>query len=290
MQIIDTPLEMQQTARSLKREGKTIGFVPTMGYLHAGHLSLMQIARPKIDVLVTSIFVNPTQFGPNEDLNTYPRDIERDTRMCQEVGVDMIFYPTPPQMYAPDHSVYVVENYLASGLCGSSRPIHFRGVLTVVAKLFNVVQPDLAVFGQKDAQQFRLIQQMTRDLNFPIEILAGPIIREKDGLAMSSRNEYLSPVERQEAICLNQALRKAEQLFAQGERWTNRYEHEIEEIIRRSKSAHTDYIEIVDLKTFQPVSKIDSPTLVALAVFFEKTRLIDNTVLRDEGDDTIQIN
>ena len=264
----------------LKRSGKRIGFVPTMGYLHEGHLSLMRIARPSVDVLVTSIFVNPTQFGPEEDLDTYPRNIERDTTLCREVGVDIIFYPTPPTMYASDHTVYVVENYIAEGLCGSSRPIHFRGVLTVVAKLFNVVQPDLAVFGQKDAQQFRLIERMTRDLNFPIEILAGPIVREPDGLAMSSRNAYLSEAERSQALCLHRSLQHAEHLFERGERWGEVYRNEMEDVFRHAPSARIDYIEIVDLETFQPVSKITKPTLVAVAVFFEKARLIDNTILR----------
>lgn len=281
MKIIDSPTEMQQTAFALKQEGKRIGFVPTMGFLHEGHMSLMRIARPEVDVLVTSIFVNPTQFSPNEDLDAYPRDMERDTRLCREVGVDIIFYPTPPEMYAPDHTVYIVENHLSSGLCGTSRPIHFRGVLTVVAKLFNVVRPDLAVFGQKDAQQFRLIQQMTRDLNFPIDIIAGPIIREPDGLAMSSRNAYLSEEERQQATCLYASLQRAQEMFDQGQRWSEGFRNEIEEIIKRAAPAsRIDYIEIVDQKTFQPVSRIEAVTLVALAVFFEKARLIDNLVLR----------
>jgi pantoate--beta-alanine ligase len=279
MKTIDSPHEMQETAIALKREGKRIGYVPTMGFLHEGHLSLMRIARPQCDVLVTSIFVNPTQFGPNEDFNEYPRDIERDNTMCMEVGVDIIFYPTPPQMYAKDHTVYVVENHLSTGLCGGSRPIHFRGVLTVVSKLFNVVQPDLAVFGQKDAQQFRLIRQMGRDLNFPIEIIAGPTIREPDGLAMSSRNAHLSPTERQEAVQIFNALQRAETLFAKGERWTDVYRQEMEAVILRAPSARIDYIEIVDLESFQPVSRIEAPTLVAVAVFFEKARLIDNAVL-----------
>ena len=280
MRTIDSPREMQEAALAFKRDGKRIGFVPTMGYLHEGHLSLMRLARPKCDILVASIFVNPTQFGPNEDFNTYPRDIAHDTHLCEAVGVDVIFYPTPPQMYARDHTVYVVENYLSAGLCGGSRPIHFRGVLTVVAKLFNVVQPDLAVFGQKDAQQFRLIQQMTRDLHFPIEILAGPIIREPDGLAMSSRNAYLSPTERGEAVRLSRSLQRAEELFARGERWVDVYRQEMEAVIRGAPSARIDYIEIVDLQSFQPVSRIDAPTLVAVAVLFEKARLIDNTILR----------
>ena len=279
MQIIDTPGKMQSAAQNLKREGKRIGFVPTMGYLHEGHISLMRIARGKCDVLVTSIFVNPTQFGPTEDFKRYPKDLDHDRRMSEEVGVDIIFYPTPPEMYAQDHTVYVVEDYLSSGLCGESRPIHFRGVLTVVAKLFNVVQPDLAVFGQKDVQQFRLIQQMTRDLNFPIEIMAGPIVREKDGLAMSSRNTNLLPQERRDAVQIYQALQRAEQLFKRGERWAEVYRRELEAVIHESPTGQIDYIEIVALRNFQPVVRIEEPTLVAIAVFFEKARLIDNTVL-----------
>jgi pantoate--beta-alanine ligase len=281
MQIIETVQEMQETALALKREGKRIGFVPTMGYLHEGHLSLMRIARPMADILVTSIFVNPTQFGPQEDLAEYPRNRERDTRLCREIGVDIIFYPSPVQMYASDHTVYVVENHLAAGQCGSSRPIHFRGVLTVVAKLFNVVQPDVAVFGQKDAQQFRLIQRMTADLNFAVQIVGGPIIRESDGLAMSSRNEYLSAQERKEAVCLYRALARAEDLFARGERWADVYRQAMESIIlATSPSARVDYIELVDWETFQPLTRIERDTLVALAVCYEKARLIDNTILR----------
>lgn len=280
MKIIDKPEAMQTAARTLKRDGKRIGFVPTMGYLHDGHLSLMRIAREQCDVLVTSIFVNPTQFGPSEDFNEYPRDPDHDRQVCKKVGVDIIFYPTPPEMYARDHTVYVVEDYLSSGLCGETRPIHFRGVLTVVAKLFNVVQPDLAVFGQKDAQQFRLIQQMARDLNFPIEIIAGPIVREKDGLAMSTRNQYLSPQEREDAVQINRALQRAEDLFDRGERWAEVYRRELEVVIHKAATARIDYIEIVAVQNFQPVSRIEEPTLVAIAVFFEKARLIDNTVLR----------
>lgn len=280
MEIIDSATAMQKAGIALHREGKRIGFVPTMGYLHEGHLSLMRIARPQCDVLVTSIFVNPTQFGPNEDLDTYPRDIERDQALCREAGVDIIFYPTPPEMYEPDHTVYVVENHFASGLCGSSRPIHFRGVLTVVAKLFNIVRPDVAVFGQKDAQQFRLIQQMARDLNFPVDIQGGPIVRETDGLAMSSRNAYLSAEERKEAVQIYRSLQRAEEMFGAGERWADFYKEQMEAVIRQAPSARIDYIELVDWQTFQPVTRIASDTLVAVAVFFERARLIDNTILR----------
>ena len=280
---IDSPKEMQEAAVALKREGKRIGYVPTMGFLHEGHLSLMRIARPKVDVLIASIFVNPTQFGPNEDFDGYPRDIEHDTRMCETVGVDIIFYPTPPEMYMDDHTVYVTEQHFSIGLCGSSRPIHFRGVLTVVAKLFNVVQPDLAVFGQKDAQQFRLIQQMTRDLNFPIEIIPGVTIREPDGLAMSSRNAYLSETERGEAVQIYRALLQAETLFARGERWVEVYRAVMEEVLSRAPSGRIDYLEFVDLQSFHPVTRIEHPVLVALALYFEKTRLIDNTILRPKA-------
>jgi len=193
MKIIHTPEEMQQAAQALRREGKTIGFVPTMGFLHEGHLSLMRIAREAADVVVSSIFVNPTQFGPNEDLDAYPRDFERDEKLCREAGVDLLFYPSSENMHLAGHSVWVNEESLTGVLCGAARPGHFRGVCTVVAKLLNMVLPDLMVLGEKDAQQLRVLHRMVRDLNFPVEIVSGPIVREADGLAMSSRNKYLSP-------------------------------------------------------------------------------------------------
>ena len=206
MDIILQPNELQKKVLMLRQEGKKIGFVPTMGFLHEGHLSLMRIARPKCDVLVVSIFVNPTQFGPNEDLDRYPRDFENDKKKCEAEGVDILFFPTAESMYKKDASCWVDETALSKGLCGASREGHFRGVCTVVAKLFNLVQPSFAVFGEKDAQQLRIIERMVRDLFFPIKIIRAPILREPDGLAMSSRNKYLSSEEHKQALCLQKAL------------------------------------------------------------------------------------
>lgn len=278
MKIIRTPDEMQQAEQKLRREGKTIGFVPTMGFLHEGHLSLMRIAREKADVLVASIFVNPTQFGPNEDLDAYPRDFERDERLCREAGVDLLFYPTPENMYLDGHSVWVDEEALSGVLCGASRPGHFRGVCTVVAKLLNLVLPNFMVLGEKDAQQLRVLRRMVRDLNFPVKIVPGPIVREADGLAMSSRNKRLSPKEREEAVCLFQGLEKARERFAEGERCADVLKRELREIIEKT-SGIVDYIEMVDDETLQPVETAERPMLVALAVRFPGARLIDNAVL-----------
>ncbi len=278
MKILRTPEEMQQAAQALRREGKTIGFVPTMGFLHEGHLSLMKIAHERADVTVASIFVNPTQFGPNEDLDAYPRDFERDEKLCREVGVDLLFYPTPETMYLDGNSVWVDEDSLSGVLCGAARSGHFRGVCTVVAKLLNIVLPDVMVLGEKDAQQLRVLRRMVRDLNFPVEIVPGPIVREADGLAMSSRNKYLSPAERDEAVCLFQGLEKAKALFAAGERDAEVLKDAIREIIEKT-SGTVDYIEIVDDESLQVFQHAVQPTLVALAVKFSGARLIDNTVL-----------
>ena len=280
MQIIQSPVEMQCVALQLRREGHAIGFVPTMGFLHEGHMSLIRLARKESDTCVVSIFVNPTQFAPGEDLSRYPRNFERDEALCRAEGTDIVFYPSAEQMYRPDHSVTVVEESLSRGLCGASRPGHFRGVATVVAKLFNQVLPHVAVFGEKDAQQLRVIRRMVRDLDFPVRIIPGPIVREPDGLAMSSRNVYLSPYERQEALCLRRALDRAEALFAGGERQTVRLKEALSAVLAGAPSARMDYIELVDDATLAPVSEIRAPCLVALAVFIGKTRLIDNTVLR----------
>lgn len=270
---------MQQTALALRREGRRIGVVPTMGYLHDGHLSLVKIARHHADVVVLTLFVNPTQFGPNEDLSRYPRDWERDRRLCEEAGVDILFAPENTAMYAPDASVRVVEDRLSRGLCGASRPVHFGGVVTVVSKLFNLTQPDVAVFGEKDAQQVRVIRRLVRDLDFPVEIISGPTVREPDGLAMSSRNVNLTPDERKQALCLRRALDRAEQLHRSGERDTARIRAAMLDVIAAAPLATADYVELVDDETLEPVTATDRPTLVALAVKFTKTRLIDNTVL-----------
>ena len=279
MKIIRSPEEMQKTALELKRSGNVIGFVPTMGFLHEGHLSLMRIARSQCDVLVVSIFVNPAQFGPNEDLEAYPRDFERDERLCREEGVDVVFYPEPETMYSDDASVWIDEEQLSIGLCGGARPGHFRGVCTVVAKLFNLVQSDLAVFGEKDAQQLRVIERMVRDLNIPVDIIRGPIVREPDGLAMSSRNKYLDADQRQQALCLKQSLDLAASLVKQGERSVPDLQKKMIEHFQQMPEAEVDYIEFVDDETLVPVTEIASASLVALAVRIGETRLIDNAVL-----------
>lgn len=277
--ILRDPAALQASALAWKRAGRRVGFVPTMGYLHAGHRALMEQARPQADVLVVSIFVNPLQFGPNEDLGRYPRDFARDEALCRDAGVDVIFYPEAATLYAADHSVYVEETRLGQGLCGRARPGHFRGVTTVVAKLFNLVLPDFAVFGEKDAQQLRIIRRMVRDLAFPVEIVSGPTVREADGLAMSSRNAMLKPEERAQATVLRQALDEAERLHGAGERSTHRLKAAMQAVLTRAPLAQVDYLEVVDDQTLEPVEAVDRPTLIALAVKFPSARLIDNTVL-----------
>ena len=279
METVQTPEAMQRLALELKRAGKIIGLVPTMGFLHEGHLSLMRLARRRCDVLVASIFVNPTQFGPNEDLEAYPRDFERDEALCREVGVDIVFYPDENNMYAGDASTWVKEDALSRVLCGASRPIHFRGVCTVVAKLLNLVQPDLAVFGEKDAQQLRIIERMVRDLNFPVEIVRGPTVRESDGLAMSSRNKYLTASRRKSALCLRKALDLAQQLVLQGERDVAAIRAAMLQTIEQFPETRVDYLEFVDDESLAPIEAINERVLVALAVVIGSTRLIDNEVL-----------
>ncbi len=278
MKIIRTPREMQQAAQALRRAGKTIGFVPTMGFLHEGHLSLIRIARERADVLVASIFVNPTQFGPGEDLDAYPRDFERDERLCCEEGVDLLFYPTPETMYLEGHSTWVEEEALSGMLCGAARPVHFRGVCTVVTKLLNLVLPDFMVLGEKDAQQLRVLRRMVRNLNIPVDVVSGPTVREADGLAMSSRNKYLSPEERKEAICLFQGLGKAKEQFSAGERSADVLTASVRDVIEKT-SGTIDYIEVVDDENLQRIKVLEKPALIALAVKFSGVRLIDNAVL-----------
>ncbi len=280
MEIIRTPEAMQQRALALRRDGRVIGLVPTMGFLHEGHLSLMRIARKKCDVLVVSIFVNPTQFGPNEDLDAYPRDFERDEALCEKAGGDIVFYPEPGNMYASDASVWVDENALSGVLCGASRAGHFRGVCTVVAKLFNIVQPDLAVFGEKDAQQLRIIERMVRDLDFPVEIIRGPIVREPDGLAMSSRNKYLSAGQRQNALCLRRALDRAKTLIDEGEGDVAVIQQAMRDLIGQVPEATIDYVELVHDETLGTLDRVEGRILVALAVKIGSTRLIDNLVVK----------
>ena len=279
MKVIRSVREMQQAALSARREGRRIGFVPTMGCLHAGHLSLVSLARERSDLVVVSIFVNPTQFLPGEDFAAYPRPYERDEAACRDAGVDVLFHPEAGEMYERDHSVSVEEHALSPGLCGASRPGHFRGVTTVVAKLFNIVLPDVAVFGQKDAQQARVIRRMVRDLNFPVEVMLGPIVRESDGLAMSSRNRYLAPDERRQALCLRRALDEASRLAASGERSVARLKAAMESVIGSYPLAVIDYIDFVDEATLQRVDGLEKAVLAAVAVRIGKTRLIDNTVL-----------
>jgi len=271
---------MQEIAFSLRLEGKSIALVPTMGYLHEGHLSLVRLARKAADVLVVSIFVNPAQFGPSEDFKDYPRDMKKDLELCEKEKVDIVFSPKTEDIYPGGYSTYVTEERLSRGLCGATRPGHFRGVATVVTKLFNIVAPDVAFFGQKDYQQSLLIRKMTEDLNLPVKIEVGPIVREEDGLAMSSRNDYLDPGERREALCLYRSLRIAEEMIEAGERNSEEIRRSMKEIIETESSARIDYIEIVDGRTLQPRHRIEDNTLIALAVFVGRTRLIDNTVVR----------
>ena len=279
--IVESALEMQQTALALRAAGKRIGFVPTMGNLHDGHLSLVRIAKQHSDVVVVSIFVNPTQFGPNEDFAAYPRTFEADRALCEREGVDLVFYPSVPDMYPAGASVSLTENSLSRTLCGAARPGHFDGVCTVVAKLFNLVLPHVAVFGEKDAQQLRVIRRMVRDLRFPVEIVSGPTAREADGLARSSRNQYLTAEQRPQAVCLRRALDEAERRFAAGERDPQKLVAAMRAVVGRAPAAKIDYIEIVDDETLQPLAgPIARPTLAALAVWVGTPRLIDNAVLR----------
>ncbi len=280
MEIVRAINEMQQRAEALRRAGKRIGFVPTMGYLHEGHLSLIRLARPRCDVLVVSIFVNPTQFGPNEDFQQYPRDLERDEKLCRQEQVDILFYPSAETMYPPPYRTYVTVEQLSETLCGRSRPGHFRGVATVVCKLFHIVKPHLAVFGEKDFQQAQIIKQMVRDLNFDVDILTGPIVREPDGLAMSSRNKYLTAAQRRQALSLSQSLSLAEHLVQQGMRHGDRLIRALREHIEAQPEARIDYVAVVDPETLEPVEEINRPVLVALAVFVGTTRLIDNRLIQ----------
>lgn len=279
MEIIRSTEAMQSWALKNRGQGRRLGFVPTMGYLHEGHMSLVRVARAHADLVAVSIFVNPIQFLPGEDLAAYPRDFGRDEAMCREAGVDVLFHPGPEEMYAPDHSTYVEEMRLSLGLCGGSRPGHFRGVTTVVARLFNIVLPTVAVFGQKDAQQARVIQRMVRDLAFPVHVMVAPIVREPDGLAMSSRNKYLSPLERKRALCLRRALDRAEELYRRGSRDAAHMVAEMSALIAAVPGTVVDYIAVVDNVSLEAVATISGPVLVLLAVRVGATRLIDNTVL-----------
>ena len=271
---------MQRLAEAWRRQGRGIGFVPTMGFLHVGHLSLIRIAKQRSDIVVVSIFVNPTQFGPKEDLKRYPRDLARDKKFVRGEGCDVLFVPRSQDMYPSGYTTYVTVEGLSKGLCGRSRPTHFRGVTTVVAKLFHIVKPHLAVFGQKDAQQAVILQRMAGDMNFDTRILVAPIVREKDGLAMSSRNVYLSTGERKQALVLSRALRKAKQMVSKGERKVSVIKNAIIQLIRGAEDAVIDYVEVVHPETLEDLTLLEDRALVALAVKFGSTRLIDNTLIK----------
>lgn len=275
MKIVSTIEEVRAQVKEWKKEGLSIGFVPTMGYLYEGHMSLIDAAGEN-DRVVVSIFVNPMQFGPTEDLASYPRDLEHDAKLCEEHGVDLIFHPTPEEMYGDQFYSYVDMDVLTKELCGLSRPVHFRGVCTVVTKLFNIVTPDRAYFGQKDAQQLAVIKRMVKDLNMPLTITGCPIIREEDGLAKSSRNTYLSPEERKAALVLSRSIFLGKEMVEKGERDCKRILAAMTEEIEKEPLAKIDYVKIVDLDTMQQVEKIDRGILAAIAVYIGKTRLIDN--------------
>lgn len=278
MKIIKSIDELRGNLKKAKFEGKSIGLVPTMGYLHEGHASLIRKAREDNDIVVVSDFVNPIQFGPNEDLLTYPRDLEADSKICEEIGVDYIFAPEASEMYQ-DRKVFVDIEDMSDHLCGAKRPGHFRGVLTVCSKLFNITGADRAYFGQKDAQQIAIIKKLVSDLNMPIEIIPCPIIREEDGLALSSRNTYLSKEERKAALCLSKAIFAGEKLAKEGGS-VEEVIGKMKEIIDSEELSKIDYISVVDLKTMEDASDFDGDRLVAIAVYIGKTRLIDNFIYR----------
>ncbi len=274
---------MQAFADRSRKQGKIIAFVPTMGYLHQGHASLIQEAAGRGDEVVVSIFVNPTQFGPGEDLEAYPRDFERDRKLSEKAGARVIFFPTPQEMYGKNFQTFVQLEKLPLHLCGLSRPVHFRGVATVVSKLFNIVKPHIAIFGQKDWQQLQVIRQMVRDMNFDIEIIGAPIVREPDGLAMSSRNTYLNPEQRKQALCLYQSLLKAKEMVKNGNLDAAKIIDTAAELISASPEAKIDYISICDPETLEELKTADRSALMALAVKVGKTRLIDNMLLNGDG-------
>ena len=278
MEFCTTVEAIRERAAAWKKAGERIAVVPTMGYLHEGHLSLMRIARQHADHVITTIFVNPTQFGPTEDLDKYPRDLAHDQQLCEEVGVDAIFHPAPAEMYAPDFSVWVTEESLSKTLCGAFRPIHFRGVCTVCLKLFNITLADVAVFGRKDAQQALVIERMVRDLNVPIQIIQAPLVREADGLALSSRNKYLSAEERVRALALSRGLRAAQAKYNAGERNAQALKDAVLQELQPAADS-IDYVDVMARSTLRPVETVDQPALLAIAAYIGKTRLIDNLFL-----------
>ena len=278
MNIVKTISEVRNEVKNWRRQGLSVGLVPTMGYLHEGHKSLIDRACKENDKVVVSVFVNPTQFGPGEDLATYPRDIQRDAALCEDAGAALIFNPEPEEMYFDDFHTYVTMESLSDELCGKTRPIHFRGVCTVVSKLFHIVAPDRAYFGQKDAQQLAIIKRMVRDLNFDIEIVGCPIVREADGLAKSSRNTYLNPEERKAALVLSKAVGLGQELIQKGERNADVIVEKMKQLIEEEPLAQIDYVQAVHAISIQPVAEIKGTVLVAMAVYIGKTRLIDNFI------------
>jgi len=280
MRIISGIKQMQKVSKRIRQKGQTVGFVPTMGALHAGHLSLIRKARKENDKVIVSIFVNPAQFGPKEDFKKYPRDLRADTQICRQAGVDIVFRPNLREMYPQDYRTYVNVGELSNLLCGKFRPGHFRGVATVVNKLFNIVRPEIAYFGQKDAQQAIIIQKMVKDLNMPLKIRIMPTVREENGLAMSSRNRYLTEQEKKDAAILSQALNLARRLIRRGNRDPLDIIRKMRQLISRKNNISVQYIAIVDLKGLKPQGKVKDDVLIALAVFIGKTRLIDNIIVR----------
>ena len=279
MKVIETVRDMQDFSEVLRLRGKRIAFVPTMGYLHDGHLRLMEEGKRRGDCLVTSIYVNPTQFGPGEDLDKYPRDFARDERLSKDVGVDVIFYPSNPQMYPKQYHTYVTVEDITTNLCGLTRPTHFRGVATVCAKLFNIVKPHVTIFGRKDFQQLAVIKRMVADLNMDIEVIGIPTVREPDGLAMSSRNAYLKEGARESALSLSRSLRRAANLYNRGERNAGVILQEVKDFIEKQPDTKIDYVKICDTETMADVESAEEKrSVLALAVWVGTPRLIDNYV------------
>ena len=284
MKIAYTVKEVREQVKAWKKDGLTVGLVPTMGYLHEGHASLMKKGVEQCDKVVVSVFLNPMQFGPTEDLAAYPRDFERDSKLCEDMGVAMIFHPEPEEMYSPHFCSYVDMSVLTEDLCGKSRPVHFRGVCTVCNKLFNIVQPDKAFFGEKDAQQLAVIKRMVEDLNMDLEIVGCPIVREEDGLAKSSRNTYLNAEERKAALILSKSIFLGQKMVEEGERDARKVVKAMTELIETEPQTHIDYVKVVDGLTMQPIDVIDRPIVTAIAVYINDTaRLIDNFHFDPEG-------
>ncbi|OCG39788.1 pantoate--beta-alanine ligase [Gilliamella sp. Bif1-4] len=283
MKVVTTIEQVRQQVKAWRQAGCSVGLVPTMGYLHEGHQSLMAAAKKDNQKVIVTIFVNPIQFGPSEDLASYPQDLERDKIACEQMGVDLIFCPSASEMYDANFNSYVDVNDLTDALCGKRRPGHFKGVCTVVTKLFNITQPDRAYFGQKDAQQLAVIKRMVDDLNFNVDIIGCPIVREADGLAKSSRNSYLSDVERAAAVCLYLAIEFAKDQIKQGEKSVATITQAMHNVIAKQSLAKIDYIEFVDLTTLKAVDSLEQDSLCALAVYIGKTRLIDNFIYQYSG-------